>query len=115
MVAIAKIQKAYKDELDGLFHQHTKQMAQMQESLNAKLAAAENRLVSAMDEGQEDHAADSSQAPQTDPQKIPAAQWAKIQGENLLVLNQAAAVQQIAILDRLAEILPELVKVIPRR
>ena len=69
MVAIAKIQKAYKDELDGLFHQHTKQMAQMQEALNAKLAAAENRLVSAMDEGQEDHAADSSQAPQTDPKK----------------------------------------------
>lgn len=101
---VQQLTEQYQAGMKALFEAHEDQMAKAQASYEEAIAQAKSQFETLM-------------AGNKDPQPVkqtPQAVWTKApDGEDILVLNREAAIMQMALLDRLAEVLVELTKLAP--
>jgi len=107
---------ADKQSLQAIFEQHQKLLEQLNQDFTSRLAEADQKFQNTLDRLEQAMQVEEEKPKEEQkPKDVPAAVWMVVEGEHMLVLNQAAAVQQLALLDKLAEVLKELGKLAPKR
>ena len=103
--------------LKEVFKEHENMLQELDQAFSERLEQAEAKFLSTIDALNKSMADEEEEAKQDvdKPTNVPAAVWMEVNGEHMLVLNQAAAVQQLALLDRLQEVLAELAKLAPKK
>jgi len=108
------------ESLRAIFDQHEKLLRDLNTEFTNRLEEADQRFKYTLHELEQTLSTPEPQ-PEPEPKKeesnkdIPAAVWMVVDDEHMLVLNQAAAVQQLALLEKLAEVLDELSKLAPKK
>ena len=106
---VDKLTKDYRKQMDGLFKKHEEAMHHAQQQFENAVNSASNQFKNLIE------GAGISEEPTAKEKDPPLAVWSKTpDGKDALILNFEAAVMQIALLDRLAEVLDELKKLAPK-
>lgn len=118
MNKLDQIAESYQERIKELADAYEAQMQSMQASLERLGREADIKIQTALSERSSSVEADEEQSLVVeDKTKLnPSAAWIVAEdGEHLLVLNQAAAAMQVALLDQLVTVLDELTKTVVKK
>ena len=102
-----KITEEYQTGLERLFRAHEEQMAKAQASYESAVEEAKKQF---------EYLINGATSEKKKEREAPLAVWTKSpNGEDVLILNREAAVMQMALLDQLADVLAELMKLAPSK
>ena len=97
----------HKEQMQTLFNAHEERMALATKTFEESIDSAEKAFRAVVEEEVKE-----PEPPKQEPQAV----WIKASdGEEMLMLNKEAAIMQMALLDRLAEVLEELTNITKKR
>jgi len=106
-VEYEKLIEEHREQMKNLFAVHEERMALATQTFQESIAKAEEAFRVVVE--------DEAKEPEP-PKQAPQAVWIKASdGEEMLMLNREAAIMQMALLDRLAEVLAELTNITKKR